>query len=102
VRRAEGSRPGPSPDAAAFVGTLDTDCGTAQLYRDGKRLAEIDGYNDDGERRSEGLWGEFDLPPGRHTVRVVVDGKPYPASKGAWVHLEDLIVYKKQAVAAIR
>jgi len=85
---------------AMLAGTLDTDCGTAQLYLDGKRAATIDGYNDDGERRSEGLWGEFNLPPGRHTVRVVVDGRPYPASKGAWIHLEDLIVYRKQAVGA--
>jgi hypothetical protein len=80
---------------AMLVGTLDTDCGTAQLYLDGKRLATIDGYNDDGNRGSEGLWGKFDLPSGRHTLRVVVDGKPYPGSAGAWVSLEDLVVFRK-------
>ena len=80
---------------AMLVGTLDTDCGTAQLYLDGKRLATIDGYNDDGDRGGEGLWGKFDLPSGQHTVRVVVAGKPYPGSKGAWVDLEDLVVFRK-------
>jgi hypothetical protein len=55
----------------------------------------IDGYNDDGLRGSEGLWGRFDLKPGTHTVRIVVRGKPYSGSQDAWVNLEDLIVYRK-------
>jgi hypothetical protein len=80
---------------AMLVGTLDTDRGTAELYLDGKKLARIDGYNDDGERGGEGLWGKFDLKPGTHHVRVVVDGRPYPGSKGAWVYLQDLIVYRQ-------
>jgi hypothetical protein len=78
-----------------LVGSLDGDRGTAELFLDGKSVGTIDGYNDDGPRWSEGLWGRFDLAPGSHTVRVVVAGKPYGESKDAWIHIEDLIVYRK-------
>ena len=80
---------------AMLVGTLDKDRGTADLYLDGNLMTKIDGYNDDGQRDGEGLWGKFDLAPGQHTVRVVVDGKPYPGSKDDWISLEDLIVFRK-------
>ncbi|MGA2631654.1 MAG: ADP-ribosylglycohydrolase family protein [Terriglobia bacterium] len=80
---------------AMLVGSLDGNRGTATLYLDGQHLATIDGYNDDGPREGEGLWGKFDLAPGQHTVRVVVDGKPYPGSKGDWISLQDLIVFRK-------
>jgi hypothetical protein len=80
---------------AMLVGSLNADRGTADLYLDGKLMEKIDGYNDDGFRGSEGLWGEFDLKPGAHTVRVVVNGQPYPGSKDAWMNLEDLIVFRK-------
>jgi hypothetical protein len=81
---------------AMLVGSLDGDRGTAVLLLDGKSMGKIDGYNDDGHRGGEGLWGKFDLAPGAHTVRVVVEGKPYPDSKDAWIYLEDLIVYRRQ------
>ena len=80
---------------AMLVGALATDCGTADLYLDGKPLGKIDGYNDDGTRDGEGLWGKFDLAPGDHTLRVAVKGEPYPGSKGAWIYLEDLIVFRR-------
>lgn len=80
---------------AMLVGTLDRDRGTADLYLDGTLMTKIDGYNDDGPRDGEGLWGQFDLKPGPHAVRVVVRGEPYPGSKGAWVHIEDLVVFRK-------
>jgi len=80
---------------AMLVGSLDTDRGTADLYLDQKWMGKIDGYNDDGDRGGEGLWGKFDLQPGNHILRVVVKGEPYPGSKDAWIYLEDLIVYRK-------
>jgi len=80
---------------AMLVGSLDTNRGTADLYLDGKSVEKIDGYNDEGYRGSEGLWGKFDLKPGAHTVRIVVNGQPYPGSKDAWVNLEDLILYRE-------
>jgi len=80
---------------AMLVGSLNTDRGTADLYLDGESMGKIDGYNDDGTRGSEGLWGKFDLKGGTHTVRIVVNGQPYSGSKNAWMNLEDLIVYRK-------
>jgi hypothetical protein len=80
---------------AMLVGSLNADRGTAGLYLDGKLMEKIDGYNDNGFRGSEGLWGKFDLKPGTHTVRVVVSGQPYPGSQDAWMNLEDLIVFRK-------
>lgn len=80
---------------AMLVGTLDDDRGTADVYLDRKLAATVDGYNDDGERGGEGLWGKFDLAPGAHTLRVVVKGEPFPGSKDAWVVFEDVIVYRK-------
>jgi hypothetical protein len=82
-------------NGAMLVGSLDGNRGTAELFLDGKSMGKIDGYNDDGHRGGEGLWGKFDLAPGPHTVLVAVDGKPYPESKDSWVYLEDLIVYRK-------
>jgi hypothetical protein len=80
---------------AMLVGSLSTDRGTADLYLDGALASKIDGYNDDGYRGSEGLWGKFDLSRGTHTVRIVVNGQPYSGSKDAWMNLEGLIVYRK-------
>ena len=45
--------------------------------------------------RMEGIWGKFDLPPGQHTVQVLIQGKPYSGSKGSWVYVKDLVVYRK-------
>ncbi len=78
-----------------LVGSLDENRGTATVQIDRKPATKFDGYNDDGRRDSEGLWGRFDLAPGQHTVRIIVDGKPYPGSKDAWIYLEDLIVFRK-------
>lgn len=80
---------------AMLVGSLDVDRGTAEMFLDGKPVAKTDAYNDDGVRGGEGLWGKFDLAPGAHTLRVVVDGKPYAGSKDAWIYLQDVIVYRK-------
>ncbi|MBI1984146.1 MAG: hypothetical protein HYS61_08110, partial [Acidobacteria bacterium] len=78
-----------------LVGTLRPDGGLADVYLDGKLVATADAYNDDGDRGGEGLWGKFDLPPGTHTLRLVVKGEPYTGSEGAWVYLEDVIVFRK-------
>ena len=78
---------------AILVGMLRPEGGLYDVYLDGKRAASGDTFNDDGERSGEGLWGDFALAPGQHTLRVVVKGQPFQASKGAWVNLEDLVVF---------
>ncbi len=79
---------------AVVVGALGNDGGYADIYLDGKLVTKVDSYNDD-DRYNEGLWGKFDLKPGAHTLRIVVNGQPYSGSKDAWINLEDLIVYRK-------
>lgn len=77
------------------VVTLREDGGLTDIYLDGQKAATADTYNDDGQRGGEGLWSKFDLKPGPHTLRIVVKGEPSVGSKGAWVYLEDVIVYRK-------
>jgi len=79
---------------AVVVGALGNDGGYADIYLDGRRLSRVDSYNDD-DRYNEGLWGKFDLKPGAHSIRVVVVGLPFPESRGAWVYLQDLIVFRR-------
>ena len=64
-----------------LVGSLDGNRGTAALYLDGKRTANIDGYNDDGPRRKRRAVGKVRPRARQHAVRVVVDGKPYAGSR---------------------
>lgn len=80
---------------AILVGTLRRDGGLADVFLDGQAAGSIDAYDDGGERWNEGLWGRFDLPPGNHTLRVVVKGQPYPGSSGAAFEIRDLVVYRK-------
>ena len=80
---------------ALLVGQLLPDGGVAEIYLDGKLMGKVDAYNDDGVRGGEGLWGKFDLPDGRHALRVLVKGEPYAGSQGAWFGLQDLIVFRK-------
>jgi hypothetical protein len=80
---------------AMLVGTLRPDGGLLDVFLDDQPVTTTDAYNEGGERGGEGLWGKFDLPPGAHKVRLVVKGEPYAGSKGAWVYLEDLVVFRK-------
>jgi hypothetical protein len=80
---------------AILAGTLRPEGGLFDVYLDGKSMGTLDSYNVDGERYREGLWGKFDLAPGEHTLRVVVKGRPFQSSTGAWVNIEDLVTYQK-------
>lgn len=79
---------------AILTGTLRPEGGLFDVYLDGKRMGTRDAYTADGERYREGLWGNFDLAPGEHKLRVVVKGQPFRTSTGAWVNLEGLVVYE--------
>ena len=79
---------------AVLYGSLLSSGGLLEVFLDGKRMGTLDAFNDDGYR-SDGLWGKFDLAPGRHTVRLVVKGQPFQGSEGAWVPVSQLIVYRR-------
>lgn len=78
-----------------LVGTLRREGGLLDVYLAGERVAVTDAFTDSTPRTSEGLWGKFDLASGPHTLRIVVKGEPYAGSDGAWVELEDLVVFRK-------
>lgn len=79
---------------AILAGILRPEGGLFDVYLDGKSMGTRDTYNADGDRYKEGLWGEFGLAAGEHTLRIVVKGQPFQNSAGAWVNIEDLVVFK--------
>jgi hypothetical protein len=69
--------------------------GQAEVYLDGKKDRVVDVYPDEDSTKSgESVWHAFGLKSGKHTVRLVVLGKPYGGSKGAEIALQDLIVFR--------
>ena len=69
--------------------------GTADVYLDGKLDRTIDVWTDENRRSAmEDVWHRFDLPAGKHTVRLVVRGEKFRDSTGAEIRIHDLIVYR--------
>ena len=69
--------------------------GKAEVHLDGKLHSTVDVYPDENSPKSgEAVWHAFGLQPGKHQVRVVVLGEPYPGSTGSEIAIEDLIVFK--------
>lgn len=80
---------------AILVGQYLPDGGLADIYLDGKLVSTVDVYSDeDAQKGGESVWHEFSLTPGRHTVKLVVKGEPYKASRGAKIGLTDLVVFR--------
>jgi hypothetical protein len=70
-------------------------CGTADIYLDGKLRRTVDCYPDEEARKNgEALWHDFDLPSGKHELRVVVRGETIFESKGTEIALTDLVVFR--------
>lgn len=69
--------------------------GTADIYLDGKLDRTIDVWPDENRRSvMEALWHRFDLPSGKHTLRVVVRGERFRESSGTEIRIRDLVVYR--------
>jgi hypothetical protein len=80
---------------AMVVGHYRADGGYADVYVDGKKMAETDGFVAGGDRTGESLWLADNLQSGPHTLRLVVTGRRYAGSRGAWVYLQRLVVFRK-------
>jgi hypothetical protein len=80
---------------AMLVGQYRGDGGYASVYLDGKKVADTDGYVAGGDRSGECLWLADNLTPGHHNLRLVVSGKRYTGSRGAWVYLQRLVVFRR-------
>ena len=69
--------------------------GTATVYIDGKLDRTVDVCSDESSNRGgESVWHMFGLTDGKHTIRLVVDGKPGPGSDRTDVVVDGLIVFK--------
>ncbi len=80
---------------AIVVGPYLPAGGKADVYLDEKLDRTVDVYPDEGHAKlSEVVWHAFGLAPGKHTVRVVVRGEPYPGSTGAAIQIEDIVVFR--------
>lgn len=69
--------------------------GRADVFLDGKLDRGVDVYPDEDKiKNGEAVWHAFGLKNGKHTVRLVVRGEPYPDSKGSDIAVDDLVVFR--------
>jgi hypothetical protein len=80
---------------AMITGPYLPNGGQADVYLDGKLERTLDVYPDEDARKGgESVWHAFRLKPGKHTLRLVVRGEPYGASKGSEIGITDLVVFR--------
>jgi hypothetical protein len=80
---------------AIVVGPYLPTGGRADVFLDGKLDRTVDVYSDEENKKfGEAIWHTFGLAPGKHTVRLVAKGEPYPGSKGSEIAVTDLIVFR--------
>ena len=69
--------------------------GTADIYLDGELNRTVDVYPDEDRPKGwESVWHDYRLEDGKHTLRVVVRGEPYPGSDGSDIALTHLVVFR--------
>jgi len=77
------------------VGSYLKTGGKAEVHLDGKLDRVIDVYPDEDDwKDGESVWHAFGLKPGKHTVKLVVLGQPYPGSQGSDIAIQDLVVFR--------
>jgi hypothetical protein len=87
-----------SGTGAIVTGSYLPDGGKYDVYLDGKLHRTLDAYSDEpGPRGGESVWHAFGLKNGAHTVRLVLRGEPYGASKGSKVAIDDVVVFRPRS-----
>jgi len=80
---------------AILTGTYLPKGGTATVYLDGEVDRTVDVCSDESSNRNgEAVWHAFGLRNGKHTLRLVVDGKPGPGSDKTDVVVDGLIIFR--------
>src|SRR3954451_3874360 len=81
---------------AIVYGTYLPDGGTATIYLDGNVGRTVDVVSDEGQtRNNESIWHVFGLKNDqKHSIRVVLDGKPGPNSTKPDVSIDGLIIFR--------
>ena len=69
--------------------------GKADIYLDGELDRTVDVYPDEDRPKGwESVWHDYRLGGGKHTLRIVVRGEPYPGSAGSDIALTHLVVFR--------
>ncbi|MDX2154171.1 MAG: ADP-ribosylglycohydrolase family protein [Bryobacteraceae bacterium] len=80
---------------AVIVGPYLPSGGKAEVWLDGKLDRVVDVYPDETHMKGgESVWHAFGLKNGKHTLRLVVLGEPYPGATGAEIGIDHLVVFR--------
>jgi hypothetical protein len=79
--------------AVAVVGDMSQRGGRADVYLDGRPARRADAYVPERTHDND-LWHVYGLPPGQHTVRIVVRADADPRSQGHDVSIREAVVYR--------
>ncbi|THG98640.1 hypothetical protein EW026_g3583 [Hermanssonia centrifuga] len=74
-----------------WFGNMDKKHGLANVYLDGKLVQQVDNWSSE-TRQQQRLFWVFDLPVGRHTLKVVNTGEKHDNSKGTKMDVDALVV----------
>ncbi|MBA7642901.1 hypothetical protein ES703_50610 [subsurface metagenome] len=86
-----------------IMGRWDRDCGKADVYVDGRFVREIDNFYWVMDRGAGFDWLNgahlfhiLDLQPGKHTIRMVVNGRKNPKATGTKLRVSRAVVYENK------
>lgn len=74
-----------------WFGTLDSKHGISQVYLDGKSTDLVDAYSAIPMNQQRIFWA-FDLPQGKHTLKIVNTGGKNPDSRGLAMDVDAIVV----------
>ncbi|KZT09616.1 copper radical oxidase [Laetiporus sulphureus 93-53] len=74
-----------------WFGNTDPRHGIAQVFLDGNMVQEIDAWSAT-PRKQQRMYWNFELPQGRHTIKIVNTGKKREAARGSLIDVDALVV----------
>ncbi len=79
--------------ALVVQGDLSQDGGKAEVFLDGKKMADADAYIVE-RTWDNALWSIYGLKPGKHVIKVVTTDRADSRSNGKRVAIRDAVVYQ--------
>ncbi|KAH9952088.1 copper radical oxidase [Amylocystis lapponica] len=74
-----------------WFGNQDRRHGISDVYIDGKMVQQVDNWSASPRKQQRIFW-TYELPLGRHTIKIVNTGKKRKGSKGAYMDVDALVV----------
>ncbi|OBZ69281.1 hypothetical protein A0H81_10739 [Grifola frondosa] len=74
-----------------WFGNQDKRHGIAKVYMDGQLVQQIDSWSTVSRKQQRIFWS-FNLPQGKHTLKIVNTGKKTKGSKGTFMDVDALVV----------